>query len=177
MPESIHEKLKRVRKPRVHLTYEVYTGGAKVKKDLPFVVGVMGDFCGNNASGDVKALKDRNFIQIDRDTINDVMKRLGPGVRLRAENTLAGDNSELGVELKFESMKDFEPANVAKQVEPLRVLLETREKLRDLASKVDVSDELGDVLAKVLKDTEELEKFKSGLGVESADNETKGDEE
>ncbi len=177
MAESIHEKLKRVRKPRVHLTYEVYTGDAKESKELPFVVGVMGDFCGNDPSGEVKALKDRNFIQIDRDNFNDVMKRVGPGINVRAENTLAGDNSELGVQLKFESMKDFDPANVAKQVEPLRVLLETRDKLRDLASKVDVSDELGDVLAKVLKNTEDLDKFKSGLGVEVAEDETKGDAE
>lgn len=177
MAESVHEKLKRVRKPRVHLTYEVYTGSAKESKELPFVVGVMGDFCGNNPSGEVKALKDRNFIQIDRDNFNDVMKRVGPGINVRAENTLAGDNSELGVQLKFESIKDFEPANVAKQVEPLRILLETRDKLRDLASKVDVSDELGDVLANVLKNTEDLEKFKTGLGVELTADETKGDEE
>lgn len=176
MPESVHEKLKRVRKPRVHLTYEVYTGDAKEKKDLPFVVGVMGDFCGNNPSEEVKGLKDRNFIQIDRDNFNDVMKRLGPGINARAKNTLAGDDSELGVQLKFESMKDFEPANVAKQVEPLRVLLETRDKLRDLASKVDVSDELSDILAKVLKNTEDLDKFKSGLDVESPADESKGDE-
>ena len=176
MAESVHEKLKRVRKPRVHLTYEVYTGDAKEKKELPFVVGVMGDFCGNNPTGDMKSLKDRKFIEINRDNFNDVMERLGPGINARAENTLAGDSSELGVQLKFESMKDFEPVNVAKQVEPLRVLLETRDRLRDLASKVDVSDELAEILTNVLKNTEDLDKFKAGLEVEAPAADTEGDE-
>ena len=88
MAESIHEKLKRVRKPRVHITYEVETEGAVVEKELPFVVGVLGDFSGNPTEP-LKAMKDRKFIQIDRDNINDVMKRMTPGLNMRVENTLA----------------------------------------------------------------------------------------
>ncbi len=164
MAESIHEKLKRVRKPRVHITYEVETEGAVVEKELPFVVGVLGDFSGNPAEP-LKPLKDRKFIQIDRDNINDVMGRMTPGLNLRVENTLKGDGSEMAVQLKFNSMDDFEPANVVKQVEPLKKLLETRDRLRDLLTKVDRSQDLENVLEQVLANTEELKKLSADLGV------------
>jgi type VI secretion system protein ImpB len=133
MAESIHEKLKRVRPPRVHITYDVETEGAVVQKELPFVVGVLGDFSGNPTEP-LKPLKDRKFVQIDRDNFNDVMARMTPGLNLKVANTIKNDGSEMAVQLKFKSMEDFEPANVARQVEPLRKLLETREKLRDLLS-------------------------------------------
>src|SRR5438094_5641407 len=119
MSKSIHDKLERVRKPRVHITYQVETEGAEVEKELPFVVGVMGDFSGKPTEP-LKPLKDRKFIQIDRDNFNDVMKRMTPGVSFRVENTLAGDGSELPVQLQFGALEDFEPAKVANQVEPLR---------------------------------------------------------
>ena len=164
MSESVHEKLKRVRKPRVHITYEVETEGAVVQKELPFVVGVIGDFSGNPTEP-LKPLKDRKFIQIDRDNFDDVMKRMTPGLNIRVENTLQGDGSEMAVQLKFNSIEDFEPARVAQQVEPLRKLLEARDKLRDLAAKVDRSDELEGVLERVLQNTEELKKLSSELGV------------
>ncbi len=166
MSESVHEKLKRVRKPRVHITYDVETEGAMVEKELPFVVGVVGDFSGNPTEK-LKPLKDRKFIQIDRDNFNDVMKRMTPGLNLRVENTIADDGTEMAVQLKFDSLDDFEPANVAKQVEPLRKLLETRDKLRDLLTKVDLSEDLEGVLEQVLKDTDELKKLSSELGVEA----------
>ena len=164
MSASIHDKLKRVRKPRVHITYEVETEGAVVLKELPFVVGVLGDYSGNPTEK-LKPLKDRKFVQIDRDNINDVMKRMTPGLNMKVENTLKGDGSEMAVQLKFDSMEDFEPANVAKQVEPLRKLLETRDKLRDLLTKVDRSEDLENVLEGVLKNTEDLKKMASDLGV------------
>jgi type VI secretion system protein ImpB len=165
--ESIHDKLKRVRKPRVHITYEVETEGAMVQKELPFVIGVMGDFSGNPTEP-LKPLKDRKFIQIDRDNINDVMRRMTPGLNMRVENTLKGDGSEMAVNLKFESMEDFEPANVAAQVEPLRKLLETRDKLRDLLTKVDRSDDLESFLERVLQNADELKRLSSELGIGSA---------
>ncbi len=165
MSESVHEKLKRVRKPRVHITYDVETEGAVVQKELPFVVGVVGDFSGNPTEK-LKPMKDRKFIQIDRDNFNDVMKRMTPGLNLRVENTITGEG-EMPVQLKFESMDDFEPANVAKQIDPLRKLLETRDKLRDLLTKVDRSEDLEEVLEQVLKNTDELKKLSSELGVEA----------
>ncbi len=159
MPESIHQKLVRVRKPRVHITYEVETEGAVVQKELPFVVGVIGDFSGNPTEP-LKPLRERKFIQIDRDNFNEVMARMTPGLTLKVPNTLKGDGSEMGVQLKFSSMEDFEPANVARQVEPLRKLLETRQKLRDLQTKVDVSDKLEGVLENVLQNSEGRERLK-----------------
>lgn len=168
MSESIHDKLKRVRKPRVHITYEVETEGAVVVKELPFVVGVVGDFSGNPTEP-LKPLKDRKFIQIDRDNFNDVMKRMTPGLNMRVENTLKGDGSEMAVQLKFNSLDDFDPANVVKQVEPLRRLLETRDKLRDLAAKVDRSEDLERVLENVLQNTQELKKLGDELGVSGSE--------
>jgi type VI secretion system protein ImpB len=173
MAESIHEKLKRVRKPRVHITYEVETEGAVVEKELPFVVGVLGDFSGNPTEP-LKPLKDRKFVQIDRDNLNDVMARMTPGLNMRVENTLKGDGSEMPVQLKFNAMDDFEPVNVVKQVEPLRKLLETRDKLRDLVSKIDRSQDLENVLEQVLQNTDELKKLSKDLGVEAPDGQGKG---
>lgn len=164
MSRSIHDKLQRVRKPRVHITYDVETEGAVVKKELPFVVGVLGDFSGNPVEP-LKPLKDRKFVQIDRDNFNDVMARMTPGLNLKVENTLKGDGSEMAVPLKFQSMDDFEPANVAKQVEPLRKLLETRDKLRDLLTKIDRSSDLENVLEQVLQNTEQLKQLSKDLGV------------
>lgn len=165
MSASIHDKLKRVRKPRVHITYEVETEGAVVVKELPFVVGVIGDFSGNPTEP-LKPIKDRKFIQIDRDNISDVMKRMTPGLNMRVENTLADDGSEMSVQLKFNSMEDFDPTNVVKQVEPLRKLLETRDRLRDLLTKVDRSEDLEQLLEKVLQNTDDLKKLSSELGVD-----------
>ncbi|MEO1498406.1 MAG: type VI secretion system contractile sheath small subunit [Planctomycetota bacterium] len=174
--ESVHDKLKRVRKPRVHITYEVETEGAVVQKELPFVVGVMGDFSGDPTSP-LKPLKDRKFIQIDRDNIDEVMQRMTPGLNFRVENTLKGDGSEMAVDLQFSSMEDFDPVNVAKQVEPLNNLLETRDKLRDLLTKVDRSDELESLLEQVLSDSDQLAKFKAELGVDAAGDQPEGGDE
>ncbi len=166
MSASIHDKLKRVRKPRVHITYEVETEGAVVQRELPFVVGVMGDFSGDPTEK-LKPIKDRKFIQIDRDNLNDVMKRMTPGLNMKVENTLKGDGSEMGVQLKFESMDDFEPGRIVEQVDALRRIKETRDKLRDLQSKIDRSEELEEILEKVLKDADQLKTLSSELGVEA----------
>src|SRR5262245_1642040 len=166
MQASIHDKLERVRKPRVHLTYKVETEGAEIEKELPFVVGVLGDFSGN-PSQPLKPLKDRKFIQIDRDNFNEVMSRMTPGLNLRVENTLRGDGSECAVQLNFNRIEDFEPGQVVKQVEPLRKLLETRDKLRDLMTKVDRSDDLENLLERVLKNTDQLRRLSADLGIQN----------
>jgi type VI secretion system protein ImpB len=163
---SVHSKLSRVRKPRVHISYEVETGGAVVQKELPFVVGVMGDFSGDPTEP-LRPLKDRKFVQIDRDNFDDVMARLKPGLNMKVENTLKGDGSEMGVQLEFKSMDDFEPGKVARQVEPLRKLLETRDKLRDLLTKVDRSEDLEEILERVLQNTDELKELSSKLGIDT----------
>lgn len=155
MAESTQKKLSRVRKPRVHITYDVETGGAEVRKELPFVVGVMGDFSGKPYEPQ-KPLRDRKFVQIDRDNFDDVMQRMTPGAEFKVDNTLSGDGTEMSVQLKFKSMDDFEPAAVVNQVEPLRKLLEARNKLRDLMSKADRSEELESLLEEVLQNTAKL---------------------
>lgn len=165
MPESVHGKLSRVRKPRVHITYDVETEGATVVKELPFVVGVMGDFSGNPTEP-LKPLKDRKFVSIDRDSFDEVMKRMTPGVEMKVENTLADDGSEMAVKLKFSSMEDFEPAKIVEQVEPLRKLLDTRNRLRELLSAVDRADGLESELEKLLQDSEQVKKLAGELGVE-----------
>jgi type VI secretion system protein ImpB len=137
-----------------------------VEKELPFVVGVLGDFSGQPTEA-LKPLKDRKFTQIDRDNFNEVMARMTPGLNMKVENTLAGDGSEMGVQLKFSSMDDFDPAKIAGQIEPLKKLMETRDKLRDLLTKVDRSEDLEGLLDQVLQNTEQLKKLQSELGGEA----------
>jgi type VI secretion system protein ImpB len=162
---SVHDKLARVRKPRVHITYEVETEGAAIVRELPFVVGVMGDYAGDPAEP-LKPLAERKFVQIDRDNFNDVMARIAPGLNLKVKNTLAGDDSEMAVALKFRSMEDFEPTKVAEQVPALKALLETRARLRDLMSKVDRSEELEGLLEQVLQDKSKLDALSAELGLD-----------
>lgn len=163
---SIHDKLERVRRPRVHITYAVETEGAVVQKELPFVVGVVGDFSGNPTQP-LKSLKERKFVQIDRDNFNEVLERMTPGLNLKVDNTLKGDGSQMGVDLKFSSIEDFDPGRVVDQVEPLRKLLETRNKLRDLMTKVDRSEELEGLLEQVLQNSEDLNRMAGDLGIEA----------
>ena len=163
MAESIHDKLKRVRKPRVHITYDVETNGAVQEKEIPFVMGVMGDYSGDNTETK-KALKDRKFSQIDRDNFNEVLDNISPQLNMKVDNTLESDGSEMSVNLDFKNMEDFEPQNVVEKVEPLKKLMETRNKLRDLLTKADRSDDLEALLEEVLSSTDALAKLKGELG-------------
>jgi type VI secretion system protein ImpB len=162
---SVHDKLGRVRKPRVHISYEVETEGAAVVRELPFVMGVLGDFAGDPTEP-LKPLAERKFVQIDRDNFNDVMGKIAPGLNLKVDNTLAGDGSQMGVQLKFKSIEDFEPQNVAQQIPAVAAMLETRAKLRDLMSKVDRSDELEALLEQVLQDKGKLDSLSAELGLD-----------
>ena len=163
---SIQDKLSRVRKPRVHIIYDVETEGAVVQKELPFVVGIMGDFSGDPTQP-LKPLTDRKFVQIDRDNLDEVMAKMTPGLRMKVENTLADDGSEMSVELAFKSMADFEPAAIVEQVEPLRKLLDVRNQLRDLLSKADRSQDLENLLEQILTNKEQLDALNKQLGASS----------
>ncbi|WP_044559386.1 type VI secretion system contractile sheath small subunit [Azospirillum sp. B4] len=160
---SVHDKLERVRKPRVHIKYEVETDGAMVEKELPFVVGVLGDFSGDPTE-DLKPLKDRKFIQIDRDNFNEILARMKPSLSLRVRNELEDDGSEMAVNLKFSSLEDMEPGQIVMQVPALRKLLETRNQLRDLLTKADRSTQLEDLLESILQDDTQLRKLSQQLG-------------
>ena len=157
----------------MHITYEVETEGAEIVRELPFVVGVMGDFSGDPTTP-LKPMTDRKFTQIDRDNFNDVMANMTPGLNLKVDNTLADDGSQMSVGLKFSSMDDFEPARVAAQVPALAALLETRAKLRDLMSKVDRSEELENLLEQVLRSEADLQNLSDELGMNKTDDDKKG---
>lgn len=163
--ESTQQKLSRVRKPRVHIVYEVETEGATVEKELPFVVGVLGDFSGN-AGKEKKSLNERKFIQMDRDNFDEVMSDIGPGVMFSVDNVLANDGSQLPIELHFKEIADFEPANVIAQVKPLKDLLDIRNKIRDLSTKVDRSEDLEKFLEELIQDSQQLKSVTSELGLE-----------
>jgi type VI secretion system protein ImpB len=170
MSASIHARLNRVRKPRVHITYDVETEGAEIARELPFVVGVLGDFSGDPTE-QLRPLAERKFIQIDRDNFNDVMARMTPGLNLKVDNKLTDDaTTQMAVSLAFKSIDDFEPARVADQVPALKALVETRNKLRDLMSKVDRSEQLESLLEQVLQNQQELQSLSTQLGVGKEEN-------
>jgi type VI secretion system protein ImpB len=159
--ESINKKLGRVRPPRVHITYDVETGGAIEKRELPFVVGVFADLSGQPAPDTpLPRYQDRKFIDIDRDNVDQVLAKQNPRLAFKVANTLKGDDSKLGVELRFKKLADFEPENVAGQVEPLRQLLDLRQKLSNLRSSLYGNDKLEELLQDAIRNTEALQ----GLG-------------
>jgi len=161
--ESTQHKLDRVRKPRVHLTYDVEVGGAIQIKELPFVMGVLADLSGKPEEA-LPRLKDRKFVEIDRDNFNKVLAGMKPRLAYQVENTLQGDDTKINVELRFNHISDFEPEQVAKQVEPLRKLLEARDRLSDLVSKMDGNEKLEQLLQDVVTNTDALKKLSSETG-------------
>ena len=164
MSDSIHDKLNKVRKPRVHITYDVETEGAQVQKELPFVVGVLGDGSGDPTQP-LRPLSERKFVQIDRDNFSDVMGRMTPGLKLKVDNKLADDGSQMAVDLEFKRMDDFEPAAIVEKIPALKALLDTRNKLRDLLSKADRSEELEKLLEQILQSQDDLASLSGDLGL------------
>jgi type VI secretion system protein ImpB len=163
--ESVQHKLDRVRPPRVHITYDVELGGAIELKELPFVVGVLGDFSGKPEQP-LPRVKDRKFVEIDRDNFDQVLAGMKPRLALRVDNKLANDESKMRVELKFNSLEDFEPDKVVQQVEPLRKLIEARQKLSDLLSKMDGNDRLEELLQEIIQNTSARNQLGQSLGLE-----------
>jgi type VI secretion system protein ImpB len=163
--ESIQHKIDRVRPPRVQITYDVEVGGAIELKELPFVVGVMGDFVGKPEEP-LPALKNRKFIEIDPDNFNQVLAGMKPRVAFSVDNKLQDDGSKVGVDLTFGSIEDFEPDNVVQQVEPLRKLVEARQKLSDLRSKMDGNEKLENMLNDIISDTDKQKQLSDALGIE-----------
>jgi type VI secretion system protein ImpB len=153
--ESIQKRLQKVRPPRVQMTYDVEIGDAIEQKELPFVVGVVGDFSGKSELTQPR-LKDKKFVAIDRDSFDEVMKGLQPRAAYQVTNELSGQGGRFAVDLKFESIEDFRPESVVQQVEPLKKLLEARTKLADLRNKLAGNEKLEDILNDVLNSTEKL---------------------
>lgn len=158
--DSVQDRLGRVRAPRVQLRYDVEIGDATEQKELPFVMGVMGDFTGQPDPDKPQArLKDRKFVNVDLDNFDEVMAGMAPRASYRVRNKLSPDGGEFAVNLEFKKMDDFRPEAVVEQVEPLRKLLEARSKLSDLRNKLAGNDKLEDVLGEVLNNTEKLKQL------------------
>lgn len=158
--DSVQKRLERVRPPRVQLTYDVEVGDAVEQKELPFVMGVMGDFTGQqDPDKPLPKLKDRKFVNIDMDNFSEVMTGMAPRASFRVKNKLGEEGGEFAVNLQFNKMEDFTPDEVVKQVEPLRKLVEARTKLSDLRNKLAGNDKLEDVLGEVLNNTEKLKQL------------------
>lgn len=156
--ESTQKRLQKIRPPRVQLTYDVEKGDAIEQKELPFVVGVMGDFSGNPEQP-LPKVKDRRFVNVDLDNFDEVMEGVAPRAVYRVPNKISNDGGEFGVELKFNSIDEFRPESVVQQIEPLRRLLESRTKLADLRNKLAGNEKLEDLLTDVLNSTEQLKQL------------------
>jgi type VI secretion system protein ImpB len=169
--ESTQKKLERVRPPRVNISYEVETGGAIELKELPFVMGVLGDFTGQPTEPLAK-LKDRKFVDVNPDNFDDVLKSMKPHLAFTVENKLSDDPEagKIGVDLNFESLDDFAPDAIARQVKPLRDMLELRTKLADLRGSLQGNDKLDEILQATLNDDEKRKKLQSEIGTEGSSN-------
>ncbi|MBZ8142378.1 type VI secretion system contractile sheath small subunit [Rubrivivax gelatinosus] len=166
---SVQARLEKVRPPRVRLSYDVQVGDAIERKELPFVVGVIGDFSGAGSGGNDAArsrLKERKFVQVDLDNFDDVLHGVAPTARFRVPNRLAPGGGEFAVELGFQRLEDFRPEAVVQQVEPLRQLLAARTRLSDLRNKMAGNDRLEDLLAELLRDRSAM----AALGHEAGPN-------
>lgn len=171
--ESLQHKLNRVRAPRVRITYDVETGAGTELKEIPFVVGVLADLSGK-ADQPLPRLKERKFVEIDRDNFDSVMEGMRPRLAFRTGNRLVKDGSQLAVELRFRNLEDFRPERVALQVEPLRKLIEARRKLSDLLSKLDGNDRLDELLREMLGNSESLKLIGHQTGAVPPSDQDKG---
>lgn len=169
--ESTQHKLDRVRSPRVQITYDVEIGGAIEIKELPFVVGVLGDFTGQPEQPLAK-LKERKFVEVNPDNFDQVLEGMKPHLSFSVENKLSdeADAPNLKVDLKFKSMDDFEPEKVARQVKPLAELLDLRTRLADLRGSLQGNDKLEEMLLDAVGNTDKLDKLKKEMGKEGPAN-------
>lgn len=162
MSESTQKKLTRIRPPRVQITYDVETGGAIEKKELPLIVGILADLAGKQENP-MLPIKARKFVEIDRDNFNDVLASIGPRLAFQVDNKLKDDDSKMNVELKFKKLDDFRPEQLVLQVEPLRKLFEARQRLNDLLAKLDGNDDLDALLQDVAANTESQQQIKAAV--------------
>jgi type VI secretion system protein ImpB len=168
--ESLQHTLDRVRAPRVQITYDVEVGDAIEMKEIPFVVGVLADLSGK-PDKPLPKLKERKFIEIDRDNFNNVMEGMKPRLAFRVDNKLTNDDSQIAVELRFKSMDDFHPERVAEQITPVRKLVDARRRLSELLNKLDGNDKLDELLQDVISNSDSLQKLSKEAGVDKKEDE------
>jgi len=163
MAESTQHKLDRIRPPRVQITYDVEIGDAIQMKELPFVVAIMSDLSGKPLDP-LPKVKERKFVEIDRDNFNEVLASIKPRLTYQVENRLTNDGSKLNMELFFSHMDDFDPVNIIKQVNPLRKLFEARQRLNDLLGKLDGNDDLDRLLQDIVANSDGMNEIKAQTG-------------
>ena len=146
MPESTQHKLDRVRPPRVQITYDVETRGSFVKMELPFVAGILADLSGDSER---PALRDRKYVEIDRDNFNELMKSIGPKLEVPAGT------------LKFENIDDFTPMKVLEKLVDVKESFDKRSRLSDMVSKLDGNVILQQRLLEELDDKTKLKAMKT----------------
>ena len=170
--ESTQHKLDRVRPPRVQITYDVEIGDAIELKELPFVLGVMGDFTGQPTEP-LARLKDRKFVEVNPDNFDQVLESMKPHLAFSVENKLSEDPSagNIKVDLNFKSLDDFAPENVARQVKPLRELLDLRTRLMDLRGSLQGNDKLDELLREAVADETKLAQLRKEMGVTEGSHE------
>ena len=168
MAESRQHTLDRVRRPRVQITYDVEIGDAIEKKELPFVVGVLADLSGN-PENPLPAMKNRKFVEIDRDNFMDIMAVINPRLVIRVANKLSDDNPEISVELTFKNMEDFEPQSLAKNIPALAALYQKRNNLKNLITKMDGNDPLEALLTQIMKNNDNMQKLKAEVDAKLAE--------
>ena len=159
MADSLQKWVGRNRPPRVQITYDVEIGDAIEKKELPFVVGLMSDLSGNPAQP-LPKLRDRRFVEIDRDNFNEVMEKISPRLDLKVADVMKGEG-DLKIVLDFKEFGDFHPEAIVNKIPRLAKLLEARQNLRDLLGKLDGNDELNDLLSDVVGKSKELKEVKA----------------
>lgn len=158
--------LGRIRPPRVQITYDVEIGDAIEEIELPFVMGILADLAGK-PKVPLPALKERKFIDIDRDNINEVMASLQAQLPLRVPNKLGGSAPDLNVELTFNSLDDLNPDNIVQQVPQMKALFEKRVALADLLSRLDGNDALDAQLRSLIDDPDKLAQLQKALSSDS----------
>lgn len=165
--ESTQTKLTRVRPPRVQISYEVNVGDAIEIKEIPFVMGVLGDFTGQPVEP-LEPLKNRKFVEVTPDNFDDVLAKMKPHLAFSVENKLSEDPGapKLKVDLNFKSLEDFDPQNVARQVKPLKELLDLRTKLADLRGSLQTNQKLDEMLQEMVNSADQLTKAKSEVAAE-----------
>ncbi|QYY33264.1 MULTISPECIES: type VI secretion system contractile sheath small subunit [Cupriavidus] len=160
MSNSLQKWVGRNRPPRVQISYDVEVGDAIEKRELPMVVGLLADLSGHPAEP-LPKLKERRFVEIDRDNFDEIMGKIAPRLELSVPDTMKDGQSNLKVELNFEKFSDFHPESLVGQIPRLAKLLEARQQLRDLLGKLDGNDELDSLLERIVRDADELKKVRS----------------
>ena len=169
--ESTQHKLDRVRSPRVQITYDVEVGNAIEMKELPFVMGVLGDLTGQPEKP-LAALRDRKFVEINPDNFDTVLKGMAPHLSYSVDNKLSDDPNagQVKVDLHFEEMQDFSPERVAEQVKPMKELLDLRTRLSDLRGSLQGNQDLDEILFSAVSSTEAKDKLRKELCITSKEN-------